>query len=398
MSGRGAAEDPLFVPGDGLLHDGLVVASAYRGRLLGVESEFFVVDSRTLELRDCMSVLERHSRYGSRVKGEIVCEQVEICSDPFSSIPELEAQLRADIEEALDLLDGVGATLLPFPLFEAGPTSWTPAPRLDLLRRHLGEPFREAAGTITADQVNVGARDEADAFAIFARFRAILPEILGLAAGSPLRQGEPNGTASNRMVVYDEIVSPMLQDSGIPPAMSSLADYASFLRRQPFFQSPGTCYSYLRPMPHRGVAVEIRCIDKQASLAETLSFVALSKAVTLSTGELPVAPDPSLPAVLASRRHGVVDPGRTRALLAHFRQFLPPEEARYLDPLVARAESGALRERLVREQARRGTSGLLRHLAEAFASEIRGEAEAPTEPGLPARWGARRSASREPAG
>ncbi|HSG65117.1 MAG TPA: glutamate-cysteine ligase family protein, partial [Gammaproteobacteria bacterium] len=273
------ARDPLFVAGDALLHDGYRVTAAYRGRLVGVESEFFVVDRESLGLRDCMDVLSRHSQFGRRVKHEIVHEQIELCTNAFASLAEMEAQMREDLREVVALLDGVGAMLLPVALHEGGAMTWTDDPSVAIIERHLGERFRSLAGTITADQINVGADDETDAFRIFKRLRSILPDILGLGASSPFRNGRSNGRACNRMAIYDEALSAIPELTGVPPALESLADYARFIGAQPRFRHPRTCYAYLRPMPERGVAAEIRCIDKQASIAETMGFAALAKAV-----------------------------------------------------------------------------------------------------------------------
>jgi gamma-glutamyl:cysteine ligase YbdK (ATP-grasp superfamily) len=366
----GADGNPLFVPGDGVLHDGYLVTAAYRGRLVGVESEFFVVDRKTLELRDCATVLERHSCFGSRVKTEIIREQVELCSNAFISLADLETQMRNDLREVAALLDGVGAMLLPVALREGGPSTWSSDPRVELLHGRLGESFQSRAGTIVTDQINVGAIDEADAFRIFRCLRSILPEILGLGAASPFRGGRPNGTASNRMVVYDEALSALPQLSGVPPALECLEDYAGFLRAQPCFHDPRTCYAYLRPMPHRGVAAEIRCIDKQASLAETLAFAALGKSVMLSRGDLPLDADCSMAAMEASRHHGVVDPDRTGTLLSHLVQFLPKDEARYFDALNSRVESGCPATWMVAEQNSLGYEGLLRRMANSLFEDI----------------------------
>lgn len=366
-----APRSPILISGDGSFHDGFILTTAYRGRLVGVESEFFIIDRETLEIRDCMAVLERHSQFGSRVKAEIIREQIEICSNAFSSIAELEAQLREDLRETVDLLEEVGAMLLPVSLFEKGTYTWSADPRIALLQERLGGRFRSLAGTITADQINIGANDEEDAFRIFGRILEILPEIVGLGAASPFREGMSNGVACNRMVVYDEAVSAVPGLSGLPPFLRTLEEYAEFISNQPCFKHPGTCYAYVRPMPHRGVSAEIRCIDKQPTLSRTLAFAALAKAVMHSTGDLPFPADCSLEAMAASRERGVVDRERCAVLLEHLAQFLPNDEVRYLSPLSADVEGTCTSEKLVIDDRKLGHDGLLRFLAESLLDDIR---------------------------
>ncbi len=371
----------ISIPGDGVLHDGYIVKSAYRGRLVGVESEYFIVDRETLELRDCLPVLEKHSQFGARLKPEAVREQIEISTNAFLSIVELEKQLREDLREVVELLDGAGAMLLPIALLDGRTHTWSSSRKLELLQRHLGEPFRSSAGSITADQINLGADDEADAFRTFRKILTILPEIVGLSAASPFRNEVPNGIACNRMDAYDEALSAVSGMGGMPPLLESLTHYAHFIGRQPIFKHPDTCYAYVRPMPHRGVAAEIRCIDKQISLCDTLGFAALGKAVMLSTDEQPMVAA-SEAAMSASRRDGVVDRARASALINYLERFLPEDEIHYLDCLRAKLEAGSTASSLLAHQARIGYRPLLRLLAEEARAEIRDhfEPQAKTSP------------------
>ncbi len=359
----------LSVAGDGILHDGYSVTSAYRGRLVGVESEYFIVDRETLELRDCLPILEKHSQFGARLKPEAVREQIEICSNAFFSIVELETQLREDLGELIDLLDGAGAMLLPIALLDGRAHAWSSSRKLEMLHQHLGAPFKSHAGSITADQINLGADDEVDAFRTFRKVLTVLPEIVGLSAASPFRNEVPNGIACNRMDAYDEALSAIPALGGIPPPLETLAEYAGFIGSQPIFMHPDTCYAYVRPMPHRGVAAEIRCIDKQISLCDTLGFVALGKAIMLSNDERPMAR--ATDAALSAARRGVVDRDRATALISSLEAFLPSDEIHYLDSLKMKLESGSTATRLSADCSRIGYRPLLRLLAEQAREELR---------------------------
>ena len=119
-------------------------------------------------------------------------EQIEICTSAFSSLADLEAQVRALCGEACALLSKVGAFLLPLPLVECEELTWLDVPRVHRLRQRLGAPFAQHAGTIAADQINLGADDVEDALLIFNRIRGFVGDFVALGAASPMRHGADN--------------------------------------------------------------------------------------------------------------------------------------------------------------------------------------------------------------
>ncbi len=57
------------------------------------------------------------------------------------------------------------------------------------------------------------------------------------------------------------------------------------------FQHPNMFYKYVRPMPHRGVAAELRCMDKQNTLRELSALMCLAKGIVRMTSYLDLAFD-----------------------------------------------------------------------------------------------------------
>ncbi|MGZ0217918.1 MAG: glutamate-cysteine ligase family protein [Acidimicrobiales bacterium] len=358
--------DLHFVKGDGILHDGYTVSAAFRGRLLGLELEFFTVDKKSLEPRNCLDVLARHSCFGTLVKPEAVCEQIEICTRPFWSLAELAAQAHELCAEAIELLSDAGALLLPVAYLDSPSFTGAADPQQPALKRYLGEPFTRHAGSVIADQINVGADGFREACAILEATRTLMPDIVALGGASPFRDGVANGVACNRLDIYEAALAEAPGLYAMPPQIHDLADYARFIQAQPRFQHPTTCYSLLRPMPDRGVAVELRCLDKQPRLVDTLAFAALMKAVVLSTDSEVSVLAPTGVSLQRARRDGVVDREATRRLVAEATTLLPPQERHYLLPLLECAEGETATARMTSLHAEVGFEGLWRSLADEF--------------------------------
>ncbi|MGD2071290.1 MAG: glutamate-cysteine ligase family protein [Gemmatimonadota bacterium] len=359
------------------------VREAWRGRGVGVELEFFVVDRETLRPRDHLDLLLDGMPPGS-VKPEIAREHVEVVTPPVASLGALEDHARILVEAAGTLLADVGAVLLPLALHDGTGFTLTDLPRYRRLIEVFGPPFWENASTILADQVNLGADDEDQAFRIFRAVRAHLPLFMGLSAASPFVKGAANGIASNRMYRYDACTVRHPGLGGVPPDLRSMAEYRGHLERQPVLPHPNMFYRYVRPMPQRGVAAEIRCIDKQPTLGDFLALTALSRAVAAEALAIRTAtdaphPDPgsdrSPPGerlaadFRRARDRGVLDregwSRRLDALAGH----LPLDERSYLEPLRRSLETGPPAVRLAAAAERRGMRSVLRELVEGYLAD-----------------------------
>ncbi|HIG95401.1 TPA: hypothetical protein HA249_00725 [Candidatus Woesearchaeota archaeon] len=367
------------------------------GVLFGPELEFFVVDQATLKPRNIHDVLATHPGFGTTIKPELAAEQIEIAIPPSHAIQDLEERLYAVMRDVLPLVEQTGAMLLPVPLLDTETFTITPSPRYQLLLDTLGENFRKHAVAVASDQINIGAENEAQAFRIFNAVRFFLPEFMGYSVASPFSQGKPTGVASNRMNFYDRAITRFSHLTGIPPELSSLEAYARELEELPIFQHPNMFYKYARPMPHRGVAAEIRCMDKQPTIRDYLAFVALAKAIVYAAEALKEQGQYAYPpytsddieifpfrllvgengrqhldrAFEEARKQGIIDKNGDRGMLCYLSRFLPDEERKYLEPLHERLQRGTLADRMVHRYHGVGLEGTYREIADALREDVK---------------------------
>lgn len=248
------------------------------GTLVGLEIEYFVVDAATLVPRATAEVLAGFADFGiegSPLKPEIGAEQLEVATPPFATIEEL-ASWSIDVHvELSDRLAEEGACLLPLALYDEHPLSLRDDERVEELAAAFGPSLARHAPVVAADQVNIGAPDDRSAMVTLEVLRRDLPELMALSVASPLRDGRSNGIASNRMNVVEATASANPSIVGIPERLRSIDEHAAAVAALPIFQRPNAYYKWIRPMPHRGVAAEVRCLDKQPTLSRTLAFAAL---------------------------------------------------------------------------------------------------------------------------
>jgi gamma-glutamyl:cysteine ligase YbdK (ATP-grasp superfamily) len=359
-------------PGGGLLDGPFLVHEAYRGFLIGPEFEFFVVDAATLAPRDCGELVARHSGCGTTVDTEVAIGQVEVRAAPTASLSDLHDELRATLRDLLALAHAARARLLPLALHDTVPARLRETPELEALVGAFGPDFAAHAGTIASDQINVGARDARHAWALYVRFAAWLPELVALAAASPLRRGVPAGVASARLEVYDAAVRRHAEWCGFPHPLASLEDYAALVASLPAFAHPRAYYAYLRPMPQRGVAAEIRCLDKQPRLSDSLALAALCKAIALSEDGDASGPscDDARARLARARRDGVEGAAGLRAAIDRVAVHLDPDERRLLRPLLRRLSTGSHARRMLDLHGQYGLRGLLRRTIRSFERDL----------------------------
>lgn len=352
------------------------VVADWKGARIGAELEFFVVDRRDLGPRDHLDLLLAEIE-PDRIRSEIAREHVELVSAAVETVAELEEDLRRLVRRARDALAPVGAALLPVAMLDTASFTMTDRPRYRELVHIFGPAFWENACVIISDQVNVGASDESRAFRTFEAITAHLPLFMGLSAASPLLGGRPNGIASNRMYRYDACVARYPTLVGVPPRLTSMEDYNRHLAAQPVLPHPNMFYRYVRPMPQRGVAAEIRCIDKQPTLSGFLALVALARAVALEavSSEEPYDLAGVDEAFRRARDRGVVDSARWGQRIGVLAGYLPEAERPYLEPLRRRLREGPPAHRLVGDFEARGRRAVMVELIDGYLDEREAKAE-----------------------
>jgi|TARA_Y100000310_G_scaffold321401_1_gene378983 gamma-glutamyl:cysteine ligase YbdK (ATP-grasp superfamily) len=370
------------IEGDGLVHPEYIVEGNYEGILFGPELEFFVVDKDTHKPKDCLDELAGLPGFDKEIKPELAAEQIEITTSPSYSISELEDRLTGITRNVVASLERVNAELLPVALFDGGEFTITPEPRYQLLIENLGNDFRQNAVKVASDQINIGAENEEQAFRIFNALTEFLPEFMAYSVSSPFLNGTSNGIASNRLDAYDRAITKYLHFTGLPSKIENLEEYASELGDLPIFQHPNMFYKYSRPMPQRGVAAEIRCMDKQPTIQDYLAFVVLSKAFVLYVEQ---SKDTQISSLLSgpssesdvetafayARRYGIKDYRRSRTILNFLSTFLDQDEVNYLGPLYGRLAEGDLSKQMMRMSQNIGVEGVYRNLSANLVASLK---------------------------
>ena len=169
--------------------------------------------------------------------------------------------------------------------------------------------------------VHVGVRDPDDAIRAADRLRAHMPLFLALSANSPFWQGRDTGLASARTPLFQAF--PRV---GIPRAFGSYAEYVEsvdLLIRCEAFPEPTFLWWDVRPQPRFGT-VEVRIMDVQTTIDQTLPLVALVQCLTRLECEEGYAPMALLesPEVLEENRFLAARDGVEAALIS------PDEERR----------------------------------------------------------------------
>ena len=324
------------IKADGILYDEFILEPKYEGLGFGPELEFFTVDKDTLKPKDCLDTLAGLPNFEVNVKPELAAEQIEITIPPTTNLNEMYEHLVAITGDTNNLLDEVDAVLLPISLYDTEEFTITPNPRNEILVNNLGPDFRKHAPMVASDQINIGASNETGAFAIYNTLRSVLPTLMGLSAASPIKNRVMTGRVCHRLDAYDAAITKFGHLTGIPDEMHSLEEYAQAVEDLPVLQHPNMFYKYMRPMPHRGVAAEIRAFDKQPTIEEYMGLVALTKAIVLAPEhfrEDTTDPDKVENDFLLARYHGTPSHPKAMEMVDLAKTILPRDEIDFLTVL-----------------------------------------------------------------
>jgi carboxylate-amine ligase len=124
--------------------------------------------------------------------------------------------------------------------------------------------------------VHVGVDDPEDGIRLANRMRAHLPLLLALSVNSPFWQGRDTGLGSARTPLFQAF--PRV---GIPRAFKDYADWVEtvdLLMRCHAFPEPTFLWWDVRPQPRFGT-VEVRILDAQTMVAETVALAALVQCI-----------------------------------------------------------------------------------------------------------------------
>ena len=171
--------------------------------------------------------------------------------------------------------------------------------------------------------VHVGVRDADAAINLLNRLRGHLPLLLALSANSPLWQGRDTGLASARTPLFQAF--PRV---GIPRAFHNYRDWVEavdVLLRCEVFEEPTFLWWDVRPQPRFGT-VEVRILDAQSTVAETVGLTALVQCIARLELEEGFMPPEVLdrPELLEENRFIATRDGMDARMLDPIREALVP--------------------------------------------------------------------------
>ncbi|WP_043506149.1 glutamate--cysteine ligase [Streptomyces glaucescens] len=367
---------------------------------IGVEEEYLLVDpvSRQVSTEADKVVASAAAALGDRVTTEITRYQIEVRTDPHTSLTDLAGQLRETRAAVAHAAAGLGLRIISSGTPVLGqhvPTPITPGPRY---ARSVAT-FRalDDEQSACACHVHVGVPDETTAVLLSNHLRPWLPALIALTANSPYWNAQDTGYASWRTVNWSR-----WPVAGPPPYFESHAhfrDLVDGLTRAGALIDRGGLYWDIRPS-HHVPTLEVRIADAAPTVDDTVLLAGCVKA--LATTALAAvrrarpAPRPRPEMLRAAcwraARDGLggdtVDPhtGRLHSARAHVARLwkavpaaLSAEEAALLDTAAARLRAqgnGAQRQRAAYRRRH--------HLPDVVDHLIRTATDTDAVPGPPA--------------
>ena len=243
-------------------------------RTIGMEIEFQLLDSETLELVNGIMPLMEHYSDTIYIKPEFIQSSVEVMSKVCRSVEELESDL-------LSLVSGLHRKCAELGMTIAGAGTHpfneqlaviTSLPRYLRIEERVGYPCHTY---ITYSiHVHLGMSSGEETVQVMKLLRPYLPVLMALSASSPFWWRFDTGYAC-----YREMVLASAKTYGLPPDFESWEQFCSFFnkaKRAGVFRTFRDYHWDLRPRPDFGT-LEIRVMDTQPTVREAIALAALSQ-------------------------------------------------------------------------------------------------------------------------
>lgn len=280
-----------------------------------------------------------------KIKPEIANELFEINIPPHYNIKKIEDDFKDVMNFVIDFAKKYDARILPAALFPLNfKFTFFNYKRYKFLMKYIGKKRSQKAPFIASDQINIGGENEKDAFKTFNLLRKYLNIFLGFSVASPFFAGKKSNYLGKRMHIYMDVLKKF--NPGFPPQMNSLEEYFFQINKHVPLKNPNFYYKFLRPMPVRGVAAEIRVIDKQPTIKESLSFIALCKGLICNQEKIE-EPKEYEKEFNQSLKKGIYNIKKFKKIIEIANRGLPKNEKKYLSPLRVRLKKGTIAEKLI---------------------------------------------------
>lgn len=244
---------------------------------VGVEEEYLLVDpvSRQLSTQADKVVAEVAMELGGHVTTEITRYQVEVRTDPHTSLAELGDQLRAGRHAVARAAAGLGLRIIssgtPI-LGQRTPPPFTPGPRYAASAAMFRALDNEQS--VCACHIHIGVPDLSTALQLSNHLRPWLPALIALTANSPFWQAQDTGYASWRTMTWWR-----WPVAGPPPYFESrthFEDLLDGLLTTDTLMDRGGLYWDIRPS-HHVPTLEIRVADAAPTVDDTLLLAGVVK-------------------------------------------------------------------------------------------------------------------------
>ena len=239
---------------------------------VGIELEWQLVDTTTLDLRDGVVPLVELVGAEPFVKPELLQTAVETITPPGESTGALRPALLELVGRLVDAAAPLGMTLVGAGLhpFCEREIPVTPLPRYVAMERSYG--YLAHAHVTYSLQTHVGMPSGDVAVRVARDLRPFLPVLLALSASSPFFEGHPTTFGSFRQRVLAASRS-----YGTPPRFDDWAEFLQFLdtvERALVFGSYRDMHWDVRIRPDFGT-IEVRIMDAQPTIDGSLALSAL---------------------------------------------------------------------------------------------------------------------------
>ena len=246
---------------------------------LGIEEEFLLIDSESLELAEAPDALmeECTAVLGKQVAPEFLRCQIEVGTRVCKNIGEAREDLKRLRTIVAETAGRHGLT--PIAVSCHPTASWkdqhhTDKDRYNALESDLAGVARRML--ISGCHVHVGIEDDETRIDLMNQAGYFLPHLLALSCSSPFWQGEDTGLASYRLTVFDN-----LPRTGLPPRLESFLSYeraVDAIVKTGAIEDATKIWWDLRPS-HKFPTLESRICDMCPRLEHTLTIAALTQSL-----------------------------------------------------------------------------------------------------------------------
>ncbi len=265
----------------------------------GIEEEFVLLDQTSLvplalSPEAHAGVIGEHA--GGRISPEYLMCQLETATAPLRTMTEAAEQVRALRRRVSDHVasDGGIAASTGTPFIAPERVDLAPSEHYDVVAELLGEITREHQAN--GLHIHVEVPDDEERVRALNRVRGWMPALLGLMGNAPFSHGRDSGFASWRSILIRR-----LSTCWTPPRLADFSDYRDRVARlvEVGLISEASSLGWTVRLAERYPTVEVRVLDAQLTVEETLLGVALTRALVLSD-DLGGLPDMGLDAIDAS--------------------------------------------------------------------------------------------------